>query len=350
MWVLWEHALGGLLLQMSQNRAGEEENGATRTVSHILTLFGLSQTALSCSDSKPVAKFNKFQEKKAKQDSDRKSTGTLKKITGLIKPSASPRKNEILPKIYTNHPDLDKVDEEYAEFFNEQDELLVEDVKKSVKLFITGIYKAYVGEKTIDDISDRVQNGYLTYVKHMDVHHVYAKSTQKAKEMCLDYFEKFSMTNLYSVLFCPATTEDEDMDLAIQTRIRKLSWVCAKHLECGIDETNADVRDHVYNAITDLLGLDSAKAPQDKLTAVVNCCRNIFLLLQKAVGGPASADDFLPALIFVVLKANPARFKSNVNYINRFCNSSRLMTGEGGYYFTNLVGFFSLLQQHQKWD
>ena len=90
------------------------------------------------------------------------------------------------------------------------------------------------------------------------------------------------------------------------------------HLECPFKETAPDVRDLIYLAINDILELDGSKAPQDKLASVVSCSKKIFTVLQ--AGGDcnvASADDFLPSLIYIILKANPPRIMSNINFITR---------------------------------
>ena len=86
-----------------------------------------------------------------------------------------------------------------------------------------------------------------------------------------------------------------------------------------------------------MLEIDGKMAPQDKMARLVKCSKNIFEILKLSNESPASADDFLPCLIYICLKANPPRIQSNINFITRFCNENKLRMGEGGYFFANLV-------------
>ena len=84
--------------------------------------------------------------------------------------------------------------------------------------------------------------------------------------------------------------------------------------------------------------MDSKRTPQDKLACVSACVSHLLeMLCVGRQGEPPSADDLLPALIFVVLRANPPRLQSNVQYVTRFSSQQRIMSGQQGYDFTNLV-------------
>ena len=206
-------------------------------------------------------------------------------------------------------------------------------------------YSHSENHEAIDKLSAMVQEFYQKLERRLNSKpELYHALTEEDIKKILDYAEKYVMICGYRHLFCPTITNDEDKDLELQNRIRNLNWVSTQDLNCCINESSQDVRDLLYEAINDILEIDGKLAPQDKMECLTRCSKKIFDMLKISNETPASADDFLPCLIYICLKANPPRIQSNINFVTRFCNENKLRMGEGGYFFANLCCAMSFIE------
>uniref|UniRef100_A0A3Q2QSQ2 RAB guanine nucleotide exchange factor (GEF) 1, like n=1 Tax=Fundulus heteroclitus TaxID=8078 RepID=A0A3Q2QSQ2_FUNHE len=284
-----------------------------------------------------VTPFNKFEERKTKEKSSRVNT-----VTKFFTPSTkTPPKKDAGPFDTQSTPspsssagrqsslDRDRATQEFIDFLKAVKS--GREIFKQCRAFTESM--AYKRDMGADELSECVQDFYQNLSDRL---HNQFKGSSELVERVMDEVEKYMMTRLYTEVFCPETTDDEKKDLAIQKRIRDLHWVTIEMLCVPVDEEIPEVSDSVVKAITDIIEMDSKQVPKDKLGCITRCSKHIFNGIRVSKKEAASADDFLPTLIYIVLKANPPRLQSNIQYITRFCNPSRLMTGEDGYYFTNL--------------
>ncbi|CAH2238636.1 jg5382 [Pararge aegeria aegeria] len=207
----------------------------------------------------------------------------------------------------------------------------------------------------VDELSERVQRHYQHFMKYMDTSPHFANTESETKELLIDFVEKHAMTYLHDlpgVVFSPGGTEDERLDRAMSERIQQLSWVGKRHLECKLDRANIAGCQPLYKAIS---GEYSHVSLSRYISALTMRGKSELLIYLRFVRWDATrperdqAPDQLNVLSDArddfwqrVLKANPPRLVSNINFVTRFCNAQRLMTGEGGYYFTNLAAALSL--------
>ncbi|XP_059843946.1 rab5 GDP/GTP exchange factor-like isoform X2 [Hypanus sabinus] len=276
--------------------------------------------------------FSKFEKKRSNEKSRRVST--VKKLFGskLTPRQEIPQFPEVSSPISTPVQSGD-----FTDFLKSLWKPNIQMVQKRCVHFIEHLQARQ--NLTVEAQSELAQDFYQNVAVHFN------GFSSEQKDRMMDNIEKFTMTQLYKTVFCPDSSEDEQKDLAIQQRIRALHWVTPEMLRVPLNEDKPEVTEHLVSAITAIVKMDSKRAPQDKLACISKCSWHIFCAIQISIEKPAAADDFLSTLIHVVLKVNPPRLHSNIQYIIRFCHPKRLMTGEAGYYFTNLCCAVSFIEK-----
>ncbi|PAV65380.1 hypothetical protein WR25_19305 isoform D [Diploscapter pachys] len=220
--------------------------------------------------------------------------------------------------------------------------LLVQDIVKTVKYATNKIHE--LNAISPDELSDLVQNFYQGVSEKLNHNPAFTSGKLKVRTQdVMEEIEKFLCVSCYSRLFC-ASSDEEVADVSLQDRIRSLHWVTAGFLETKLDFTNVSVRDKLDEAISQIIDMNGHRTAEEKLRCLIDCCHAIFEALKESVA-PTSADEFLPVLIYVILKGNPPLIQSNVKFISRFALASRVMSGESGYFFTNLSCALQFVQE-----
>lgn len=87
----------------------------------------------------------------------------------------------------------------------------------------------------------------------------------------------------------------------------------------------------------------SVQTPTDKLKCVNRCCATIMnLLCMASETSVPGADEFVPALVYVVIHANPPGLLSTVQYITNFYEEQ--LSGEEAYYWMQFCAAIAFIK------
>lgn len=211
---------------------------------------------------------------------------------------------------------------------------------KDIKSFIVSFMNnAPDGERDSAAVQEFLGNMETAFRAHT----LWAGCSEEELESAGEGLEKYVMTKLFPRVFA-TLPEDVQVDEQLYEKIALVQQF--------IQPENLDIKPTFQNETSWLLAqkelqkINMYKAPRDKLVCILNCCKVINnLLLNASVAAkenPPGADEFLPVLIYVTLKANPPQLHSNLLYIQRYRRQSRLVS-EAAYFFTNMLSVESFI-------
>ncbi|XP_065009457.1 vacuolar protein sorting-associated protein 9A-like isoform X1 [Musa acuminata AAA Group] len=222
----------------------------------------------------------------------------------------------------------------FYDFLNRMRRPAAADLVRSIKSFVISFpFQTSNAEHDGKKVQD-----FLTMMETtIKEHPLWAHATYEEIDSAIEGLEKYIMTKLFTHTFA-SSSEDAKLDLEISEKICLLQhFIKPDHLD--VPRVFQNEASWLF-AAKELQKINFFKAPRDKLLCIMNCCRiinNLLLDISMTTNHtPAGADDFLPILIYVTIKANPPQLHSNLKFVQLYRKHSKLVS-EVEYYLTNLI-------------
>lgn len=181
---------------------------------------------------------------------------------------------------------------------------------------------------------------FFNFVNRKIEHHpLWTNSTSEDKDNAIEGMEKLITSKLYDAIFCSQDSDDFEKDKVLSRKISLYCWIEPVHLDIKVSASGNSIE----AACSELKRLNDFKAPKDKLICILNCCKIIYGIITEE----GSADDFLPLLIFIIIKSDTENLYTNVQYIYNYRNPSKLES-ESSYYLTNILAAASFVEKLDK--
>ncbi|CAG9805149.1 unnamed protein product [Chironomus riparius] len=144
--------------------------------------------------------------------------------------------------------------------------------------------------------------------------------------------EKILLQRLYQQVMFPNDDVDISNDQLLHNCIKKLGRVISPS-HPGLKIPHRYLNESPWPFAQKQISYISAyKTPQEKVQCVVRCIQSIMYLLKMASNQEPAADDLVPVLIYVIIKANPPYLQSTINYVECFMGNN--LEGEDLYWWT----------------
>ncbi|XP_053330225.1 GTPase-activating protein and VPS9 domain-containing protein 1 isoform X5 [Spea bombifrons] len=223
--------------------------------------------------------------------------------------------------------------------------LLLESKEKEIQDFIQDFQKLTAADDKTAQVEEFLQSLYGAMAQDV----IWQNASEEQLQDAQIAIERSVMNRIFKLAFYPNQDADILRDQVLHEHIQRLSKVVtANHRALQIPEVY--LREAPWpSAQAEIRTISAYKTPRDKVQCILRMCSTIMNLLSLANEySVPGADDFVPVLVFVLIKANPSCLLSTVQYINNFY--ANRLSGEESYWwmqFTAAVEFIKTIDDRK---